>query len=89
MFFGEISYSTFLLHTTVIHLFVRYALADFRPWLKGLDGTAATTHSLALQPLESIFPVFLSGALEHPAYTLNDYPKFLVANAIGTIMSPA
>jgi peptidoglycan/LPS O-acetylase OafA/YrhL len=31
-FFGKISYSTFVLHNTVIYLSTRYVLFDFRPW---------------------------------------------------------
>lgn len=39
-FFGKISYSVFLLHTTVIFLLFRYVLVDLRPWLIGLEGVS-------------------------------------------------
>jgi peptidoglycan/LPS O-acetylase OafA/YrhL len=43
VFFGKISYSVFLLHTTVIFLIFRYVLIDLRPQLTGLEGVSAWT----------------------------------------------
>jgi peptidoglycan/LPS O-acetylase OafA/YrhL len=37
-FFGKISYSVFVLHTTVIFLLFRYVLWELRPQLTGLEG---------------------------------------------------